>query len=369
MKPLLQFITWPAIAGLLAALLILQWSAQQRPVPTSPAELVSQDPRVSFAEAVQRAIPSVVNVYTSKVVRETTPPIFEDPYYRRFLNDDRRRRERVQQSLGSGVIVSSQGLILTSRHIIADADQILVRLHDGRTALAQVVGSDVDTDLAVLKIDIENIQPIRFGNPDQARVGDVVLAIGNPYGFGHSVSQGIISALGRYGLRLSTYEDFIQTDAAINEGNSGGALIDTQGRLLGINAATFSRSREFTGIALATPADLAMGVTQDLVAYGKVIRGWMGLEVQTVFMSGADSPSLLVTGTHPQGPAARSGVLEGDIITHIDMEPVIDGRVTMNQIALLRPGDGVELSLLRGEEEIDLNIVVGSRPTPRATDS
>ena len=363
MKSLLQFITWPTVAGILAALLVLQWSTQQGNAPLSPAARVSQDPRVSFSDAVQRAIPSVVNIYTTKVQRDTNPPIFEDPYYRRFLEGDNRRRERLRRSLGSGVIVSDQGLILTSRHIIADADQILVRLHDGRTALAEVVGSDVDTDLAVLKIEMEDIEPIHFGNPDQARVGDVVLAIGNPYGFGHSVSQGIISALGRYGLRLSTYEDFIQTDAAINEGNSGGALIDTQGRLLGINAATYSRSREFTGIGLATPADLAMGVTQDLVAYGRVIRGWMGLEVQTIFMTGAASPSLLVVGTHPAGPAARGGIREGDIITHIDMEPVVDGQITMNQIALLRPGDAVELSLLRNSREISVNVVVGSRPS------
>jgi serine protease DegS len=362
MKQLLQFITWPAIAGILAALLLLQWTAEQRLAPSSSAAL-ALDPRVSFAEAVQRAIPSVVNIYSTKIVRERPPPLFDNPAYRRFLRNDNGRRERLRRALGSGVIVSDQGLILTARHIIADADQILVRLHDGRTALAEVVGSDVDTDLAVLKIEIEDIQPVQFGNPDRARVGDVVLAIGNPYGFGHSVSQGIISALGRYGLRLSTYEDFIQTDAAINEGNSGGALIDTEGRLLGINTATFSRSREFTGIGLATPADLAMGVAQELVAYGRVIRGWMGLEVQTIFMTGSSSPSLLVTGTHPQGPAARNGIREGDIITHIDMEPVVDGRITMNQIAMLRPGDAVELSLLRGSDEIQVSVVVGSRPT------
>ncbi|MDJ0877008.1 MAG: trypsin-like peptidase domain-containing protein [Halieaceae bacterium] len=367
MRSVVQFITWPAVAGILAAALILQWTANQRPDPApTAAELVQQNPRVSFATAVQRAIPSVVNIYTAKVIRERVPPILEDPAYRRLLNSDNRRRERLQRSLGSGVIVSPQGLILTSGHIIAGADQILVRLHDGRTALAEVVGSDADTDLAVLKIDIEDIQAISFGNPDQARVGDVVLAIGNPYGFGHSVSQGIVSALGRYGLRLSTYEDFIQTDAAINEGNSGGALIDTEGRLLGINAATFSRSREFTGIGLATPADLAMGVAQDLVAYGRVIRGWMGLDVQNIFMTGSDTPSLLVTGTHPDGPAARNGIREGDIITHIDMEPVVDGRITMTQIALLRPGDEVELSLLRGAAEVNVNVVVGSRP-PRSS--
>ncbi|MEE4661812.1 MAG: trypsin-like peptidase domain-containing protein [Halieaceae bacterium] len=361
MRSALQFIIWPAIAGVLAAILILLWSQQHQGLPAAGSQ-AQQAHRVSFADAVQRAIPAVVNIYTSKVLRERLPPELEDPYYQRFLRQNNRRRERIQRSLGSGVIVSGQGLILTSRHIIDGADTILVRLHDGRTALAQVVGADVDTDLAVLKIDVPDIQAIAFGNPDQARVGDVVLAIGNPYGFGHSVSQGIISALGRYGLRLSTYEDFIQTDAAINEGNSGGALIDSEGRLLGINAATFSRSREFTGIGLATPVDLALGVTEDIVAYGKVIRGWMGLSVQTIFMTGSDNPSLLVTGLDPLGPAARSGVREGDIITHIDMEPVQDGRSTMNQIALLRPGDAVDLTLRRGDEEIRLNVVVGTKP-------
>ncbi len=360
MRSLLQFITWPTIAGLLAAALILQWG--QQPLLRDTARQTVGDPQVSFASAVQRAIPAVVNIYTSKVLRERSPPVLEDPYYRRFLNQNHQRRERVQRALGSGVIVSDQGLILTSRHIIADADTILVRLHDGRTSLAQVVGADVDTDLAVLKIDMANIQAIAFGDPDQVRVGDVVLAIGNPYGFGHSVSQGIISALGRYGLQLSTYEDFIQTDAAINEGNSGGALIDADGRLLGINAATFSRSREFTGIGLATPVDIALGVTEDLVAYGKVIRGWMGLEVQTIFMTGSDTPSLLVTGADPRGPAARNGIREGDIITHINRQPVLDGRTTMNQIATLRPGDAVALTLRRGSDAIELELMVGARP-------
>ncbi|MEM0955333.1 MAG: trypsin-like peptidase domain-containing protein [Pseudomonadota bacterium] len=360
MRSLLQFITWPTIAGLLAAALILQWGQQQGSPVAS--ELPIQDTGVTFANAVQRAIPSVVNIYTSKVLRERLPPVFEDPYYQRFLRQNNQRRERIQRALGSGVIVSDQGLILTSRHIIDGADTILVRLHDGRTSLAKVVGADVDTDLAVLQIDMPNIQAIPFGNPDHARVGDVVLAIGNPYGFGHSVSQGIISALGRYGLRLSTYEDFIQTDAAINEGNSGGALIDGEGRLLGINAATFSRSREFTGIGLATPVDLALGVTEDIVAYGKVIRGWMGLSVQTIFMTGTDTPSLLVTGTDPTGPAARNGIREGDIITHIGMKPVQDGRTTMNQIALLRPGDAVDIMLRRGSDDISLNVIVGSKP-------
>lgn len=356
MKKLLQFITWPSIAGILAAVLILQSEYTREPSP---------GPVTSFADAVQRAVPSVVNIYTSTRIPSKRYPSLDHPNYRRLLEGGDQRRERIQRSLGSGVIVSEQGLVLTSRHIISGADEILVLLHDGRSGLARVIGSDPDTDLAVLQISLDNIQAIAFGNPDQARVGDVVLAIGNPYGFGHSVSQGIVSAVGRYGLNLSTYEDFIQTDAAINQGNSGGALIDIQGRLLGINAAIYSASGESTGIGLATPADLALGVTQDLVQFGKVIRGWMGLEVQAVFIQGQSRPSLLVTGTHPQGPAARSGIYEGDIITHIDMQPVVDGQATMHQIALLRPGDVVEVTLRRATEELSLQVIVGIRPQRR----
>ncbi len=357
MKKLLQFITWPSIAGIMAAIIVLQASQPQERAATA---MVS-----SFAEAVRLAVPSVVNIYTSKRVSSRRNPSLDDPNYRRLLDGGNQRRERIQRSLGSGVIVSEQGLVLTSRHIISGADEILVLLHDGRSGLAQVIGSDPDTDLAVLQIGLDNLHAITLGNPDRARVGDVVLAIGNPYGFGHSVSQGIVSAMGRYGLNLSTYEDFIQTDAAIHQGNSGGALIDTQGRLLGINAATYSRSGESTGIGLATPVDLAMGVTQDLVSFGKVIRGWMGLEVQAVYMPGQQRPTLLVTGTHPQGPAARSGIRQGDIITHINMQPVVDGQATMHQIALLRPGDMVEVSLRRETEELDVEVIVGIRPERR----
>ena len=358
MKKLLQFITWPSLTGVLAAIVILQWYTHVERPP-------QQVNVTSFAEAVQKAVPSVVNIYTSKRVPSRPSPSLDGPGYRRLWQGGSQRRERIQNALGSGVIVSEQGLVLTSRHIISDADEILVLLHDGRSGLARVIGSDADTDLAVLEIDLDRLQAIELGNPDQTRVGDIVLAIGNPYGFGHSVSQGIVSAVGRYGLRLSTYEDFIQTDAAINRGNSGGALVDTEGRLLGINAAIYSRSGESTGIGLATPADLAMGVTQDLVTYGKVIRGWMGLEVQAIQAQGHPAPLLLVTGTHPQGPAARSGILEGDVITHIDMKPVLDGRATMHQIALLRPGDAVEVNLLREQQEIILEVIVGERPEPR----
>jgi serine protease DegS len=360
MKKIIQFITWPSIAGILAAIIILQWFAPIKPwqdISSAPAGAPSV---TSFSAAVQRAVPAVVNIYTAK--RVPGRPALPFP-----RGGSPERRDRIERSLGSGVIVSAQGLLITSRHVISGAEQILVRLYDGRTGLARVVGSDPHTDLAVLQVELDNLEAISFGNPDQARVGDVVLAIGNPYGFGHSVSQGIISGLGRYGLRLSTYEDFIQTDAAINQGNSGGALIDTEGRLLGINAAVYSRSGVSTGIGLATPADLAMGVVQDLVAYGRVIRGWIGLSVEMVYANGSSSPSLLVIGTHPQGPAARNGIRNGDVITHIDMQPVQDVQLTMQKIALLRPGEAVEVTLQRGGEEKTMHIIVTARPDDELT--
>ena len=328
-KQVLQFITWPAIAGILAAVILLQWYGPFR--PGQFADRQAQAPAVaSYADAVARAVPSVVNIYTSKRVPSRRHPLFDDPFFRRFFRNGDNRRERIQRSLGSGVIVSSEGLILTNRHVIAGAVEILVALHDGREGLATVVGSDVDTDLAVLHVEMQNLEPMALGNPDQARVGDVVLAIGNPYGFGHSVSQGIVSALGRYGLNLSTYEDFIQTDAAINQGNSGGALIDTQGRLLGINTAIYSQTNKSNGIGLTIPSDLAISVMQDLRRYGKVIRGWMGLEVQQVLLAGNQSPhALRVSATYPAGPADKAGILPGDLITHIDMQAVRDGQFAM----------------------------------------
>jgi serine protease DegS len=354
LKKVLQFITWPALAGLLAAILILQWLSS-----TLPGNTPTTAGATSFATAVERAAPSVVNIWTSTRVTETRRhPIFEDPVFRRFFG-----RERVQQSLGSGVIVSSQGYILTNRHVIASADTILVLLHDGREALAAVVGSDADTDLAVLKIQLEDVIPIELGDPDTARVGDIVLAIGNPYGFGHSVSQGIVSALGRYGLNLSVYENFIQTDAAINQGNSGGALIDSEGRLLGINTAIFTQRGAPTAIGLATPSDLAMDVMNDLVSYGKVIRGWLGLEAQPVSLaSGSGSQMLRVSAVSPGGPADKAGIRPGDVITHIDEDAVIDGRQTMTDIASRRPGDAVNLTLQRQASRLEMSVIVGVRP-------
>ncbi len=351
----LRVVAWSALAGALAAALVLLWQAAG-PLPAHPRQFAA----VSFADAVRRAAPAVVNVYTSKRIEARRHPLADDPLFRRFFQD-RKRRSRVQRSLGSGVIVDSDGLILTNRHVIDEADEIVVLLQDGRNALASVVGSDSHTDLAVLRVALPGMRAIGQGNPDRLQVGDVVLAIGNPYGFGHSVSQGIVSALGRWGLNLSTYEDYIQTDAAVNVGNSGGALIDTRGKLVGINAAMYSRTGASVGIGLAIPSDLALLVMRDLVQYGRVIRGWMGLEAQPLPGPG-NRQRLAVTATAPDSPAREAGIRVGDVITRIDGRQIVDGRSAIQQVALSRPGDVVRVTVLRGARRLELRVVVGQRP-------
>ncbi len=359
----LRFITWPAIAGLLAALLILdRWVLPNTPAAGS----LSQEP-VSYAKAVRNATPAVVNIYTAKLVTSKRNPLLEDRYFRQFARPQS-QRQRIEQSLGSGVIMTQQGHILTNNHVIAGADAIQVLLYDGRSANAVVVGTDPATDLAVLRVELPHLRPIELGDSDAARVGDVVLAIGNPLGFGHSVTQGIVSALGRYGLQRNTYEDYIQTDATIHLGNSGGALINTRGRLLGINTLIYTGNTQASntatgiGISLAIPVNLAVFVMQDLIDYGEVIRGWLGVSVEpigTVPASGTTSQALGVIAVAADSPAQKAGLRLGDIITHIDGEPVKDGRLTMHRIALLRPGDPVAISVQRNQQSFELRAVVG----------
>ncbi|GAB5453305.1 MAG: Do family serine endopeptidase AlgW [Halioglobus sp.] len=364
MKQTLQFIAWPAIAGLLAALLILdRWVLPD-------ADVASEDKvaSASYSRAVSAATPSVVNIYTAKLVdagRNLAPGSFFNP-----REPTSPRRQRIERSLGSGVIVSAEGHILTNNHVIADADAIQVMLHDGRSTSAVVIGTDSATDLAALKIELPELTPIELGDSDEVRVGDVVLAIGNPLGFNHSVTQGIVSALGRWGLQQNTYEDYIQTDASIHLGNSGGALIDTRGRLLGINTIIYtgngqsSRGATGIGISLAIPVNLALFVMQDLIKYGEVIRGWLGVSVEPIGVftdSNKSRPALAVQGVAAGSPAARAGVQVGDLITHIDGEPVLDGRRTMHQIARLRPGDTIAIVLLRGRQSLELRAVVGAQ--------
>jgi serine protease DegS len=363
MKQSLTFIIWPAIAGVLAALLILdRWV-----LPVSPNAAVAQQEPVSYATAVHEAAPSVVNIYTAKLVTQRRSPLLDNSYFDRLVEAPA-QRQRIERSLGSGVIMTKQGHILTNNHVIAGADAIQVMLYDGRSANAVVIGTDAATDLAVLRVDLPDLQPITLGDSDAARVGDVVLAIGNPLGFGHSVTQGIVSALGRFGLQLSPYEDYIQTDAIIHLGNSGGALIDTRGRLLGINTLIYTGSNQTQnattgiGISLAIPVNLAVFVMRDLIDFGEVIRGWLGVSVEPIgetATSGGKHQALAVVDVAADSPAQKAGVQVGDVITHIDGEAVQDGRLTVHRIAMLKPGDSVAISVQRNQQSLELSAVVG----------
>ncbi|MCL9803285.1 Do family serine endopeptidase AlgW [Pseudomonas sp. rhizo66] len=373
----LRFFGWPLLAGVLIALLIIQrypqWvglpsldvNLQQAPQTTS----VQQGP-VSYADAVTIAAPSVVNLYTTKVINKPAHPLFEDPQFRRFFGDNSPKQKRMESSLGSGVIMSPEGYILTNNHVTSGADQIVVALKDGRETLARVIGSDPETDLAVLKIDLKTLPAITVGRSDSIRIGDVALAIGNPFGVGQTVTMGIISATGRNQLGLNNYEDFIQTDAAINPGNSGGALVDANGNLTGINTAIFSKSGGSQGIGFAIPVKLAMEVMKSIIEHGQVIRGWLGIEVQPLTQELAESfglsgrPGIVVAGIFRDGPAQKAGLQLGDVILSIDGEPAGDGRKSMNQVARIKPTDKVTIQVMRNGKELKLTAEIGLRPPP-----
>ena len=363
MKEFLVSLLWPVVAGLLAAVLILDRWVLSDPLLGSPATAVS-----SYRDAVAKATPSVVNIYTAKLVTQRQGARLNDPLLRRYRGPSA-GRQRVERSLGSGVIMTAEGHIITNNHVIADADAIQVLLHDGRTANAVVIGSDLSTDLAVLKIDLPALSPAVPADSTKISVGDVALAIGNPYGFGHSVTQGIISGLGRSGLQLSDYEDYIQTDASIHLGNSGGALIDSEGHLLGINTLIYTTNSDGSqstgiGINLATPSNLATFVMQDIINFGTVVRGWLGIGVELIVSRSAEGmpeQALIVSALAPEGPAERAGLQVGDVIAVINGERVHDGRVTMHQIARLRPGEVATITVTRGGESVDLTAVVGTR--------
>jgi serine protease DegS len=361
-QDLIAFI-WPALVGVLAAALILdRWVLPD-------AEVGNASSTSSFREAVALATPSVVNIYTAKLVETRTDPRLNSPMQRRFRSN-RGRGQRIERSLGSGVILRSDGHIVTNNHVIEGADAIQVLLADGRSASASVVGTDPETDLAILHIDLPDLTPIELADTDNIAVGDVVLAIGNPYGFGHSVSQGIVSGVGRFGLQLSTYEGYIQTDATVHLGSSGGALIDSQGKLVGINTLIYTAGAERgdetpgIGINLATPSDLAASVLSDIVSYGRVIRGWLGVSVEVLLsegQSGNPAQQLIVTDLAPGGPAERAGIKLNDIIIAMDGEAVVDGRAAMIQIARLRPGHLLRVNLDRDGLPVELEAVVGTR--------
>jgi len=333
----------------------------QAPAGQTPAQF-------SYREAAARAMPAVVNVYTTQESRQPRHPFMDDPLFRRFFGEPQEER---QFSLGSGVIVSPRGYILTNNHVIEAADQIEVALPDGRSAAAAVVGTDPETDLAIIKIDLPDLPAISLGHLEEARVGDVVLAIGNPFGVGQTVTMGIISALGRNQLGINTFENFIQTDAAINPGNSGGALIDAHGNLLGINTAIYSRSGGSLGIGFAVPVTTVKTVMDSIIRTGKVVRGWVGVEPQDITPELAESFGIaqksgaIVAGVLRGGPADRAGIRPGDILVAVDGKPVTDTVSLLNLIAQLKPGNKAVLDLVRAGKQISVEVAVGTRPPPQ----
>ncbi len=330
----------------------------------------------SYYGAVKKSMPAVVNIFTSQTskkpkARKGSSGNAGDPLFKFFFGEQAPDAEPIS-SLGSGVLVSPEGIILTNHHVISDADDIDVALADGRKLKAKIIGSDPETDIAVLKIDTKQLPPpITFGKIESVRVGDVVLAIGNPFGVGQTVTSGIISAMGRDHVGINTFENFIQTDAAINPGNSGGALIDTRGNLIGINTAIYSNNGGSMGIGFAIPINLAKQVMESIIGNGSVTRGWIGVEPQNLNKELLDSLGLpigttgvLLSGVLEGGPAAKGGVRPGDVITAVNSNPTKDVRQLLNQIAQIGPGDQANLKILRKNKEFEIKILAGRRPKP-----
>ena len=336
-------------------------------VPMIEAPASATPAQSSYRDAAKRAMPAVVNIFTTKGARQPKTPFMDDPLFRRFFGEQEDR----QFSLGSGVVVSPEGYILTNNHVIETADEIEIALADGRKAEAKVVGADPETDLAVVKINLQNLPAIALGHADDAKVGDVVLAIGNPFGVGQTVTMGIISALGRNHLGINTFENFIQTDAAINPGNSGGALIDANGHLLGINTAIYSRSGGSLGIGFAIPVTTVKTVMESIISTGQVVRGWIGVEPQDITPELAESFGLtrksgaIIAGVLKGGPADKAGMRPGDILVAVEGKPVSDTTDMLNLIAQLTPGAKAKMTVLRKSQESTIDVLVGKRPKAR----
>jgi len=334
----------------------------------SPDSLALPAPN-SYAAAVSVAAPAVVNIHTTKRVSVSRMPMTADPVLRKFFEQMPGFNQTQQTtSLGSGVVVSAKGQVLTNLHVIEGADEIVVALTDGRQAVAKVLGVDADSDLAVLQVDLAQLPELAFSTLAPLSVGDVVLAIGNPFGVGQTTTMGIVSALGRDRLGINTYENFIQTDAAINPGNSGGALIDTQGRLVGINTAIYSKSGGSLGIGFAIPAAAAQKVLSEIVTFGFVKRGWLGIEPQDMTADLARAFGLeraggvIIAGMMRDGPGAKGGLKVGDIVQTIAGQPINDTQRLMARIAAYAPGETVELGIYRNGSKQSLTMALGQRP-------
>ena len=322
----------------------------------------------SYHNAVAVAAQSVVNIYTTQKIEEH--PYMNDPMMRRYFEyHGIPNGESDNTNLGSGVIISQDGYIVTNSHVISKADNIIVMLNDGRKATAKVIGNDVESDLAVIKVDLTGLKPLGF-REQSTQVGDVVLAIGNPFGVGQTVTQGIISATGRTGLGINTVEDFIQTDAAINPGNSGGALVDAYGQLVGINTAIFSRSGGSMGIGFAIPTEIVKLVMNGIIKDGKVHRGWLGIELQSSMKDPTklsdDTQGVEVMNVMPDGPAAKAGLQKGDIITAMDNKPVDDANTLIQMVARKAPNSVVNLQVMRNKAQSSVNVILGERQPQEA---
>ncbi|HIF49950.1 MAG TPA: trypsin-like serine protease [Thiotrichaceae bacterium] len=328
----------------------------------------SESNKYSFNKAVSSTAPAVVNVYASKVYQEKIHPLFRDPLFRHFFGDaPTMPKKRRDSSIGSGVIMNAEGYILTNAHVIQDTNEILITLNDGRQSEARLIGLDLHTDLAVIHIPLDNLPVIPIGNSKKMRIGDIVLAIGNPYNFGQTVTQGIVSAISRKRRGISYFDDFIQTDADINQGNSGGALINISGKLIGINSAFITRSGGSEGIGLATPINQALDVLNQIIKNGKVVRGWLGIEAQTlsadvIASANLESDGVLVTAIMHNGPAQNAGLIPGDIMISIDGKNVSSPDQAIETITKLLPGNKVKIKILRGWEQQELVARIQQRP-------
>lgn len=327
----------------------------------------------SFSTAAQKVMPAVVNIFTTSEIKNPNNAFMDDPRFRFFFGDQFEDNAPQQaSSLGSGVLVSHDGYILTNHHVVEAADQIEVALADGRKAKGHIIGSDPETDLAVIKIELgASLPAITFGQSDQAQVGDIVLAVGNPFAVGQTVTMGIVSAVKRNHLGLNAFENFIQTDAAINPGNSGGALVDINGNLIGINSAIYSPNGGSLGIGFAIPASTAKKVMEQIILTGSVTRGWIGVAVQEITPELAESFKLgkiqgvLISEVVRGGPADQAKVKAGDILTSVDNKPLIDSNSMLETVAALQPGKAVALKLLRNQKEVVVQVKIGRRPRPK----